>query len=405
MTKDYIKISFIGCLLICAGFVISIIKILLFDPTTVSIQWIDAEKYFPHSFVQTLWTETNQPLYIFASDFVWDFQSSCLTNNSMPCPLFPHQEFVIDLQWMQHIQYVWKTLSREHVLFFVEVLDTITNISPLWTAPYVFAQVLWPIQRLSTVDEAIKTSSRVQTIQLWEKWIKYICDDKKIATILGLDDETFAREAVKIYKNRTVVDPCTNWDLPYHLAFTYFHYIQNAQKAADMYRVAAFDHDPAPVASQMPAIVLWQWGYYLKSAQLWFDKFLAAQKSGTQTQKEQDIFLKKAIMSYSLDIIQTTADAVDTSQSTFCFQDYNCMQTQWLIANEIEKRQIECQTKQTTVWWDISCSLLALGTQAWYITDVWFEYPLNTSDQTFIYARHPVEQKWWILPEDELESL
>lgn len=132
---------------------------------------------------------------------------------------------------------------------------------------------------------------------------------------------------------------CSDASLPHSLAFTYFYYLGNAEKAVLRYRVAALSRNATPIAAMMPAIILGRVGEHRQSAQLWYEKALA-----TTLPDQQQHALYKAVFELTLHIIQT---ADQKQKKSICVQDLTCLQQHGDLQRVLQEYQNICKNIET----------------------------------------------------------
>ena len=71
------------------------------------------------------------------------------------------------------------------------------------------------------------------------------------------------------------LNPCKSYEIPHYMAFNYFYFLQDAENAANQYRVSAFHTDAPSLTPMMAALVYGRGGEHLKSATLWYDRYVA----------------------------------------------------------------------------------------------------------------------------------
>lgn len=84
------------------------------------------------------------------------------------------------------------------------------------------------------------------------------------------------RIAKEKYKN-----PCPTHELPHYTAFNYFNFLGDAVHAADQYKISAFQDDAPPLTATIAALIYGRGGDHLKSATLWYDRYLALAENTT----------------------------------------------------------------------------------------------------------------------------
>jgi hypothetical protein len=227
-------------------------------------------------------------------------------------------------------------------------LESITNISPYWQYPYIFTQYLLPLQKHSflkneEISSVIEKKSWEQAVLIGEKGVDFLCDSD--------------------------LQKCYDFEFPKSLAFTYFYYLGDLVEAKKYYQLAA-DSDDAPYFLQnMAAVIEGRIGNHLKSAIMWYEKFLSEQENGGE---KSEYFIKKSVFEYTLHLIEIT----DANQN-FCVQDLECLQKEMLLQKTIINAKKLCVDSVDTIS-EISCMLLKYGLDNGFIgLDGSLEYPLD----------------------------
>jgi hypothetical protein len=92
-----------------------------------------------------------------------------------------------------------------------------------------------------------------QAIELWLKWIKNFCDPTKIELIKNEDN------LQKIWTEEQYKNPCSEYNIPYYLAYVYYYYKNDPKNAATYYKVASAIDDSVSWSKVMAAIMSWKW--------------------------------------------------------------------------------------------------------------------------------------------------
>ena len=300
---------------------------------------------------------------------------------------------------IKNIQYVGKNIWNDYYSWLYDSFDSLTSISPYRQYPYVFWQYILPIQKTSEKsDENLKKISRTEAINIWEKWIKFLCDENKIKNISNLNEKEF--ELSLYNKNLNNSNPCPDFQLPHSLGFNYYFYLNNFEKSIQNYKIASMSKNAPEITANMPAIIAWKLNEHTKSAQMRFEKFLATQELFKQSSneneknnltKQMDTFIKKALMEYTLQLIID----VDNWQKE-CIHDLECLQKNWYISEKIQNKKIFCKNNNIELIEKINCEIFKFGLENNYIKSDWkLIYPLETS---MIYWRRPDYDQRRILP-------
>lgn len=373
------KLTYI--VLIISLLILFLSKVFLFEK---SIFWRDfsenkiLKNIFPYQYdkkyFQELWRQ-NPTIF---STSIWESYMRACHQQKKLCSFFPYQQIAWDILRMRNIQYVWNDIFAAYTSWLYESLDNLTSILPYRQYPYVFGQYILPMQKnLETWNKEIKELSWQQTTDLWEKWIKYLCDQDKI-------------------------NKCESYVLPHNLWFNYYFLKDDLNNAIKYYKIASLSYDAPQITSQMPAIIAWRLWDHIKSMSLRYGRYLEASDTlkYAKTTKEQEKintyverYLRKALMEYTIQII------IDAEKwQTECVHDLSCMQTKWYIQYTIKEKLQSCNTNSNkTITESISCQILAYWLDQKYIKSDWtLIYPLES---WFIYWRRPDYKQRRIIPQ------
>jgi hypothetical protein len=305
------------------------------------------------------------------------------------CKSYAMQYIYAGIQRLQSIQYIGKYINPAHPNSISNKLNHITETSPLWVYPYIFAEMLWPSHKKDHEDTTWARITRDNSIIIGERWIHYTCDAEKLKKIKELTYKEFI-DAIE-RKDTNLRNPCKDYRLPHNLAFNYFQYKEDSNKAAYYYMVASFHDDIPGITIAMPAIVLGRAGENLLSATIWYDRFQNAMNQlkkikdkqsdeSKEIEKTIDTSIKKAVSEISLHILQATyPDGLWTGE--------NISTTK--ISNTI--KNIISQCDQNKAW----CEILLYGLQQWWIQkDGILIYPI---DDTMKYGWRTDRNIRWLL--------
>ena len=312
------------------------------------------------------------------------------------CIWFLGQDLLSAFKWINTIQYIGKDVDISKPSDITNRFNDINNLNPKRRYPYLFAQYIWPSKKDNLNNEMTKIT-RKNTIKIWEQWISYQCDKNKIEKIAKLQYKEFLNALDS--KNPQYRYPCQSDDLAHALAFNYYHYMDDPIKSSLYYMVASF-HDQTPLITvSMPAIIQWRdWNNKI-SAFLRYDRlqnnYQELKKKDLpddkykQIEKSVDTAIKKMVSEFSLYIL-TQASMLWTSKklSNECIQSLSCLQKNNLISESIAQIKNNCMTDK------ISCEILSLWTQLWWIKNNWtLVYPVDLGMK---YNRNTKQAIWRI---------
>lgn len=338
---------------------------------------------------------TNNIPHTIDNDTIWDKYNTICKSSWKTCNIIRWQRFLASINRLQTIQYIGQKIDIQNPNDLTNHIDHINNRSPNRDYPYLFAQYIGPSSKNSN-STWLSYITRENTARIGEQRIEYNCDINKIEKIKKLDYKSFIK-AIETHDNKYRY-PCKNWDLVHALAFNYYYYLQNSEKASLYYMVASF-HDNIPLMTlSMPAIIIWREGNHKTSAYLRYDRLQSAYNQIKQTSNidEQnniqsliDKSLKEMISEYSLYIInQSMKSAEKDNISTDCLHSLSCLQNNNYITHTIDSITKNCNSDR------ISCEIINLGKEYKRISSS--EKLIYPSDKTMIYARDEENNKWWI---------
>jgi len=262
-----------------------------------------------------------------------------------------HQSIFADILRILTLQEGGQTNKNTNSI--AQKLENLTTLSPWRHHPYIFSQRILPIDKENPKYNAIeKQYSRQKTTEIWEKGIVYTC----------LQSDSTKK--------------CTNFELPQNLAFNYFYYLNNPEKAIKYYKIASAQTWATKNISNMEIIIMGKSWNHAKSANLRFAK------AETTTEKTDQLhFLYKAVYEITLDLITQSADTHPE-----CKTNINCLIQNLHLSTTVQKQINKCeQTSQD----DNICQILAYALQNNFIEKNWnLNYP-PLSEENFIYTRRP----------------
>ena len=299
---------------------------------------------FPHSFERKR-AQTTPPIYVFWSDVVKDYQSYCISQLWRFCSFLPHQQFQVDLQWIQTIQYVGKNINRYEVEYFIPLLEAMTNLSPQWSYLYYFGQLLWPINKLeNNVPMDKKLASRNSSIDFGQKGIKYICNNKSISKVqLAYESIDNIEKLSKIWEylpeSVSSISPCASYKVPHQLAFNYYYYLQEPGSAWLYYIISSLDPESPRITKNLPSIIRSQENKHLTKSTL-----LRWQSSSSEDIKNS-ASLSNAIYQFQLYILSYATSQAQSSWQCTDKLTYTCLLKNWFLTKTYQTINNRCRTQ------------------------------------------------------------
>lgn len=175
---------------------------------------------------------------------------------------FGFQNVMADMYWVQSIQYIGgNVISEVYKKYLYEMLDLITDLSPSFEAPYVIGQLLLPSESQDTegISQEEIEKNILQAEALGLKGVSYFCDPLKLENIKNENN------LQKISQDSAYKNPCKSHKIPYYLAFIYYFYKHDGEKAAYYYKVTSAGEDAPSGAKVLAAIMQGKGGNREKS--------------------------------------------------------------------------------------------------------------------------------------------
>ncbi len=313
----------------------------------------NVENMFPNFYAKYWMFKNEDPTFVRKNSIFSKYQDYC-SQNHFNCIIFPQQQLYADIVWISSIQYLWWVLDNSKTPYLYDMLDNITNLNWHWAYPYVFGQLLLPVSKTNdVVPLKDRAKTRDNTISLWEKWKKYICDKQKVEKISALSTWDFYRIVNNTWSKEynELKNPCDSSDFSNYLAFNYFYYAGDWKNSANFYKVASFAEDAPLVSSSMVAVVSGRWWQHITSMQIWFTQFLSLieKSSKATTEDEKQLYdskvnesLNKSLFEYQLSILQ------DIDNQKKCSHDYYCLLQIWRIKEKLSSDITACQSYKNT---------------------------------------------------------
>lgn len=312
-----------------------------------------------------------------------------------------------DIYRLEAIQYIWwNALASEYKKYLFVMIDLITELNPYFEHPYSIGQLLLPSynQRYEELSEIEQEKNIQEAIDLGLKWIKNFCKPEKIELI---KNQSVLSE---IWTNEKYKNPCSEYKIPFYLAYVYYYYKNDPTEAAKYYKITSAIEDWAWWAKIMAAIMSWKWGNREKSYFMFLNiaKFIEAsdevclQFASNLEQVGAEIFINKR---FPLDwkILKNIAISRDEIFWLFneedelsALSDTKC----WNYVNKaIRELNLEYIEKANTVYkeknWESSSNAKELFDE-WYMNylpidyqqykDYWIIYEYNNDTWNYDYG-------------------
>jgi hypothetical protein len=278
-------------ILIITGILIIIISHQLSYSWNLKLGPLKKENLYKNYYYKYFFAKDENPVLVWKDDSFKNFVKYC-HDHKLNCQIIPHQQFYADLIWISSIQYVWSIMKSTNLPYLYWMLDNLTNLSPYWTYPYFFWELIIPISKTMYQDFPLekKKQSWVNAVKLWEKWIYYTCDKNKTKQILNLKIDKFYQAVFSHTWNiwNKLKKPCIDYQIPSQWAFDRWFYLGESEKAANWYKIASFDPNVPKATPTLVAIVLWRTWKHEKSMTIWFNQYLTVLKSIQNSNSEKN---------------------------------------------------------------------------------------------------------------------
>lgn len=252
------------------------------------------------------------------------------TSTSAKLTSFWFQNVKADWYWLNAIQYIWgNAIGSEYKKYLYQMLDVITDLNPYFEHPYIIGQLLLPStnERYENFSQDQIAANIKQGETLGLKWIKTFCDTDKIKLI---EQES---NLLKIWTQEKYKNPCKSYDIPYSLAFVYWHYLNDPLSASKYYKIASANEDAIEWAKTMAAIMQWKWGDREKSFFMFLNlaKYIAWEDQACLGFSQQFEQLWAAIFQNKVALNGTTIEWINIARE----------QTFWKFNEENEDEQLD----------------------------------------------------------------
>lgn len=337
-----------------------------------------------------------QPASFFTAASFPAYTQWCHENKKL-CSIMPLQQLYADIQWLGSIQFIWGLGTQNTTIWLWKMLDSLTTISPYRSYPYTFWQLLIPIPKsaytIESWDELVwQKESWISADNLAKKGEYYTCDAQKIKAISDLSEKDFINAVYDTTGRVQYSNPCPNYERAHYAAFNAFTYTNDAELATKNYKISAF-HDGAPsLAPLMAAMVYGRWGEHIKSASLWYDRYINITSSAWQQDEillqDADRAIKKAIFELQLQLITEASN-----ETPECATSYTCLEEKNSIKKSIQNTYSNI-CKDWKEQYNIRCILFGAGVKYKRITlDGNLVYPL---EDWFVFAWDKEYNSRWI---------
>lgn len=357
----------------------------------------------PVPYTDYFYIQQAQPSVFFTTPAFPSYTKWCHENKKL-CSVLPIQQIYADTQWIGSIQFVGSQDKPNKNLWLSKLLDNLTNLSPYWDYPYAFAQLLVPMGKKQVFWESEEDieQSWLDAKILAERWEYFICDPNKVSAISNLDEKRFINTVYNPVEKQKYWNPCPTYERSHYAGFNAFYYRKNAEDAARNYKISSFTDWAPGLAPIMAALVYGRWGDHIKSASIWYDKFLSLSEQHPNPDeiiyKEIDESMKKSVFELQLQLI---TDA-DNDSNKVCEQSYDCLQQKGFIKAAVNKSYNDI-CKKGTDYENIRCVLLRVGIEKkWIGLDGSLRYPLNDN---FVYAWSTEYKSRWIEGKKDMSML
>jgi len=331
------------------------------------------------------------PLYVYKNDLLNKYVKWSKENKKWWL-IYPNQQTIADINYISNIQYAASFREVFKAKYLANEFDYITSLSPYWVHVYVLWETILPINRNSDdFTQKDKITNWQYTTKFGEKWIYFNCDKNKIKNISSLKLDDYFKYAYEkkweFYEKNS--DPCKDMELASTLAFNYFYYTRDLEKAVKYYKVAGFHKKALPWIIGMVSVAQWMLGEHEKSIYAFLEKIANMSlklKSENISKKEYESLInyyKTTIKRMQEEMNFYIISKVDKKHPE-CKKDYNCLQKyiSWAINEEISICKQKVNLNEIKSVDDIiknkdykknlqmaKCYLLALNIQNWFIKD------------------------------------
>lgn len=387
-------------------------KQLVLNPKSIDILWysINLSSYYKANYFSYFYYRDKNPRYVLENWISSDYVEYC-HNEEKNCLIIPHQESYSSYLWITSVQYVGSMLQSDRLKNLYGIIDNLTNMSPYWTYPYQFGQLMIPIDKTLKASDEKKKKSWDQSLILWKKWINYNCDQNKKNEILAISNEDFFKIMIsKDEKYEKLKNPCSSYNIPYQQWFNSFFHNSDWEDSAQNFKLASF-HDWVPTASSsMVSIVAGRGWQHMQSLQLWFSQFISHMEELEKAKKEEQIefyenmadeAITKAIFELQLQLLTQIDESLWNKHD--CYRNYQCMLDNWILSVAVKENINYCiQNTEFEELKDIDfntnnalCFTLSKAIQDSYINENWTLINPRNKNLKFKFDDYNYNT-WWV---------
>lgn len=365
-------------LVLISGIGIYLYKQAVLDPSSVGIlsSTTNIVELVPQNYITYFFLKDEDPIYVWDNKIVEAYNKDC-QQKWINCSIMPFQQLYSSFLWLSSIQYIGTVVDSNRAPYLYAMLQNLTNLSPYWSYPYIFWQLLIPLSptQSSGIDQEIINDSHIKAIQLWHKWISYTCDPQKTESIYNLSQKEFYDEVNKGISQSPYLNPCLDWNISSYQWFNEFYYVANYPESSKFYKLASFNNDNPAVTASMVGIVIGKSGQHLKSMQLWFSNLVSLEQQLQKTQSDDEKAfldekrtesLQRIVFEYQLHTLSNITSKARENERP-CFEDYTCITQRGFIKTAIVQDQTKC-TQENLNNIDLSKTVIDEDSQDHYST-------------------------------------
>ncbi len=162
-----------------------------------------------------------------------------------------------DFYRLSLIQYIGSNiLKSEYKEYLYNMTNIINSLNPYYEDPYVLSELLLTNYniRYEKLSEKERSKYINQAIEIWQKAIKNFCEADKIALIEKENN------LEKLFWEEKYKNPCKKYSAIYNLAYIYFYYKKNPEKATKYYKIASvIDWSPSWIKNMIAVMQSKAW--------------------------------------------------------------------------------------------------------------------------------------------------
>ncbi len=359
--------------------------------------------------------QDHDPIFVF-KNWILDKYAKYSFDNKKPWLVYPNQQTLTDLDYIENIQYAASYINTYEAKFLCNDLNYITNLSPYFLEVYNLWELILPAGKFYK-DFSLKQKMEIwkKTIKLWKKWIYFNCNKNKIKNILSLTNKKYLNIAYsktwEFYEKNS--NPCPNVSLPSSLWFNYFYYLRNLKDAIKYYKIAWFQKNALPWVIWMVAVangVLWE---HEKAIYMLLEKInWLYDRLKEKNISKNKIKILNATIQNSIKRAEEELNFYIISQASkknpSCDKNYKCLEKKWFVKKEIrnlinncrkDKDLMNIRTVQDLFSKNIKntlsnskCFLLSISLQKWLVNPDWKLKSALLKWWTYYYD---TDRQWW----------